>query len=234
MRTLCFAALGSLVAVSTWAQPQTLLSEVPFVGYGDARVKHDCRSNAISSSNWSGECHLSGDLAGSGFALPLDHVFRFGSARCALVLPSARHAADIACRRLGQQFGSWIEVSKILGTSCHAAGVLWSRVAASTEGERAPPVIHVVTVEMELVIEPGQTACEAGTWNETRYYLVCAERPDPALGWASVNERVCAHGIELATFDAVHRKPDGTDEEDPWYRRIFAQVRTARSWAHRP
>lgn len=215
-----------LVAAAAVAQDTTPIAEIPFAGYGDASVKHDCRSNAVDPSAWSGECRLSGDFAGSGFAVPLDHAFHIDSAGCVIAFSGARAPADIACRRLGQQFGSWIEVSRILGTPCQASGVLWSHVAASTEGEGDPPVMHVVKVEVELLIEPGQAACEAGIWNETRYYLVCAERPDSNLSVASVNERVCRTGIELLTFEAVHRKPDGTDEDNPWHRRLFAQVRS--------
>ncbi|MPZ29561.1 MAG: hypothetical protein GEV13_00950 [Rhodospirillales bacterium] len=215
-----------LAAAAASAQDTTPLAEVPFAGYGDAHVWPDCTSRVVDGVAWVGDCRLSGNLVGDGFTVSLDHVFRFGSAGCALVLPGARHEADIACRRLGQQFGSWIEVSQILGTPCQASGVLWSSVAASTEGERDPPVMHVVKVEVELLIEPGQAACEAGIWNETRYYLVCAERPDPGLSVASVNERVCRTGVEFLTFEAVHRKPDGTDEDNPWHRRLFAQVQS--------
>jgi hypothetical protein len=70
---------------------------------------------------------------------------------------------------LARQFGSWIEVSEILGTPCRAAGTLWSRVAASTEAEQLPPVAYVVKMELELTIESRQATCEAGTWSETHY-----------------------------------------------------------------
>ena len=205
MRTLFLAGLGGLTALSAWAQPMTPLAEVPFAGYGEARVTRDCASQTIGASQWSGECRLSGDLAGGTFTLPLDHTFRFGSAGCALVLKGARSPADIACRRLGQQFGSWIEVSEILGTPCRAAGTLWSRVAASTESDRLPPVAYVIKVELELTIEPDQAACEAGIWSETRYYHLCAEPPVPDLAARSWNEQVCGSGVEFLSFEAVHR-----------------------------
>lgn len=227
MRTLILAAAGPLFALSAWAQEATPLAEVPFAGYGEARVTRDCGSQTIGSSQWSGECRLSGNIAGGGFTLPLDHTLRFGSAGCALVLPGAHAPADIACRTLGRQFGSWVEVSEILGTPYRAAGTLWSRVAASTESEQLPPVAYVVKVELELAIESGQAGCETGIWNETRYYLLCAERPVPHLAARWWDERVCDMGVEFLTFEAVHRKPEGVDLHDPWYRRLFAQVRTA-------
>lgn len=186
-------------------------------------MKHDCR--LADARSWEAECHFSGDLTGDGFVVPLKHSVRFGSKGCSLTLPTMRGPADIACHSKGQQFGSWIEVSELLGTQCRASGVVWSRVAGSSEGEYDPPVMLVVKAEIELVIAPGQIGCEAGTWNEARYYLVCAERPDPGLGWTPSNHRVCRTGVELVTFEAVHRKPDGTNEDDPWYRRMYAQVR---------
>ena len=205
------------------AQSATPLAEVPFTGYGDAQVRPDCTSRVAMGAARSAECRLSGNFVGDGFTLPLDHVFRLGSTGCALALQGARHEASIACRRLGQQFGSWLEVSEILATPCRAVGTVWSRVGAESENN---PLFYVVTVELELLIEPGQALCEAGTWNDTRFYLVCAEQPDSAFGWASVNERVCTKGIELLTFEAVHRKPEGTDDNNPWHRRLFAQVRS--------
>lgn len=205
------------------AQSATPLAEVPFTGYGDAQVRPDCTSRVAMGAAWSAECRLSGNFVGDGFTLPLDHAFRLGSTGCALELPGGRDEAAIACRRLGQQFGSWIEVSEILGTPCRAVGTVWSRVAAESEHD---PLFYVVTVELVLLIEPGQALCEAGTWHETRYYLVCAEQTDPTLSVASVGERVCTRGVELLTFEAVHRKPDGTDDNNPWHRRLYAQVRS--------
>lgn len=209
----------TLAAALAWARSPTPLTEVPFAGYGDAHVWPDCTVKAAGGVAWSSECRLAGDLVGGDFSLPLDHAFRLGSAGCSLLLPGAA-SADIACRRLGQQFGSWIEVSQILGTPCRAVGTVWSRVAAESDHD---PLFYVVAVELELLVEPGQTLCEAGTWNETRYYLVCTEQPDPAFTGASVNERVCGAGIEFLTFEAVHRRQD---DEDPWFRRVFAQVRS--------
>jgi len=162
------------------------------------------------------------------FVVPLDHTFRFDNAGCTIHFPGALQDVDIACRRLKQQFGSWIEVSSILGTPCRAAGTVWSRIASSTEGERDLPVMYVVMVEMELVIESGQESCEAGIWNETRYYLVCAEQPFPAVWTSSVNDRTCSTEAELLTFEAVHRKPEGVDQDEPWFRRLYAQVRSVR------
>lgn len=209
---LCLA----LASANAWAQTPPV--RVPFAGYGDARVRLDCTS-VPRKDGWSSECDISGDIQGDDFTLPLDHAFRLGSAGCALVLPDAT-AADIACRRLGNQFGSWIEVREILGTPCRAVGTVWSRVAAESDHD---PLFHVVVVDVELLIGPGQALCEAGIWNETRYYLVCVERPDPSLSVASVNERVCGAGVEFLTFEAVHRKQDGRDQ---WFRRLFAQVRS--------
>lgn len=233
MRTLVLATAAlamAFAAAGAWAQPAvtTPLSQVPFAAYGDARLSPDCDSEpGEAAGTWTGECRFSGDLRGNDFALPLDHAIRLGSEGCTLVLPGAREPAAFACRRLGQQFGSWIEVAEILGTPCRTAGVLWSRVAASTEREQPPPIMHVVQIDLELVIEPGQGNCEAGIWNETRYYLLCGERPDPTLSIVSVNEQVCGAGVELVTFEAVHWKPDSLDEDDPWYRRLYAQVRTS-------
>lgn len=92
--------------------------------------------------------------------------------------------------------------------------------------------MHVVKVEVELVIEPGQAACEAGIWNETRYYLVCGEPPDPGIAAISVNERVYRTGVEFLTFEAAHRMPDGVDPEHPWCRWLHAQVRSTSRAAH--
>lgn len=226
MRSLLGAAAGvslSLAAALAWAHSATPLSQVPFAGYGDAHMRRDCILQVTDGAAWSSECRLSGKLVGDGFTVSLNHAFRLGSTGCALALQGAHHEASIACRRLGQQFGIWIEVSEILGTPCRAVGTVWSRVAAESEDD---PLFYVVTVELELLIEPGQALCDAGTWNETRYYLVCAEQPDPAFGWASVHERVCSRGVELLTLEAVHRKPEGTDKDNPWHRRLFAHVRS--------
>lgn len=227
---LATAALATSFAAASWAQQAatTPLPQVPFAAYGNALLSRDCVSAlGGATGTWAGECRFSGDLRGNDFALPLDHAVRLGSEGCALVIPGAREPPAFACRRLGQQFGSWIEVTEILGTPCRASGALWSRVAASTADERPPPLMYVVQVDVELVIESGQANCEAGIWNETRYYLLCGKRPDPTLSVASVNEQVCGAGVELVTYEAVHRKPDGIDEDDPWYRRIYAQMRTS-------
>jgi hypothetical protein len=225
VRALLLAAGVALASPSVWAQSATPLAQVPFAGYGEAHVWPDCSVHVAGGAAWSAECRLSGKLVGDGFTVSLDHAFRLGSAGCAITLPGVRTPAEITCTP-GRSFGSYLEVWKILGTECQASGVLWSTVPATTEHEGNPPVMHVVKVEMELVIKPGQAGCEAGIWDETRYYLVCAEEPDPALGWASANERVCAKGVELLTFEAVHRKPEGTDNNNPWHRRLFAQVRS--------
>lgn len=230
-------ALAAIAVLSLWpvgALPQggvlsvahatTPLSEVPFAGYGYARVTYECSSQAIDASGWRGECRLSGNLVGEGFAVSLDHAFHIGSDGCALKLRGVRKPVDIVCRAPWKFSASYVETWDILGTPCQAVGVLWSSLATTTEGEGDPP-IHVIRVEIELLIKPGQASCEAGTWSETRYYLVCAERPNPSLSVASVNERVCRTGVELLTFEAVHQKPEGTDDSDPWHRRLFAQVR---------
>src|SRR5262245_44387670 len=140
-----------LVLFSAGAHAETPIRDVPFAGYGDARVNLACLSLARGGDAWAGECGVSGNLQGDEFALSLDHSVRFGSAGCALVLPSAE-PADIACRKLGHQFGSWLEVGELLGTPCRAKGTVWSRVAAQSEHD---PLFHVVSVELELLIDPG-------------------------------------------------------------------------------
>jgi len=171
---------------------------------------------------------LTGVIDAGAVKLPLRDEIHFGTAGCTLSTYGAERPTEIACMRVGQQFGSWIEVKEVLGSHCKAAGTVWSRVAGDNTTRRFAPRLHQVVVSIELIVEAGQRSCAQGIIYETRYYWVCREYWEAGRIPLTPHHRICEDGAHLLSFESVHAKPDGSDHDNPWYRRVFTQVRA--SW----